>query len=39
MFKITVRGRIYRFATFEAARKAANDIFMQTGVIVGVERA
>lgn len=43
MYRITVylRGgkRVYRYATRDAAIKAANDIFAATGIVVGIEES
>lgn len=39
MFKITVNGRAHYYATLDAARAVANEIFAKTGIIVGIEAA
>lgn len=31
------RARVHRFASLEAAKRCADDIFRQTGAIVGIE--
>ena len=36
MYHIIIKGRTYRYATFDAANAAANAIFNKTGVIVGI---
>jgi hypothetical protein len=35
-YLIVIRNKTYRFATLEAATKAAAAIFAKTGVIVGI---
>lgn len=37
-YRITSRGRTYRFATMEDAIAAANDYHARTGFLVGIER-
>ena len=37
-YRITSRGRTYRFATEEEAITAANDYYARTGFLVGIER-
>jgi hypothetical protein len=37
MFAITVKRRVYRFTTLEAASKVANEIFQATGIVVAIE--
>jgi hypothetical protein len=38
MYKITIKGKAHKFATLEAARAVANEIYQKTGIIVGIER-
>ena len=37
-YRITLRGRTYRFATADEAIAAANDYYARTGFLVGIER-
>ena len=37
-YRITSRGRTYRFATMEEAIAAADDYCARTGFLVGIER-
>ena len=37
-YRITSRGRTYRFATEDEAVTAANDYYARTGFLVGIER-
>ena len=37
-YRITSRGRTYRFTTAEEAIAVANDYFARTGFLVGIER-
>lgn len=43
MYEITIfsRGkcRTYKYRTLKAAKKAANDIFEKTGIVVGIGKA
>lgn len=37
-YKITVNGKAHIYATLELAKKVAEEIFAETGVIVGIEK-
>lgn len=39
MFCITIRAKTYRFATLDAAKTVAQEIFAKTGVVVGIVKA
>lgn len=39
MFKIIGYGKVYKFATLEEAKDAAQRVFEATGEIVGIEAA
>lgn len=39
MFKITGHGKAYKFATLEEAKAAAERVWQELGVIVGIEAA
>ena len=38
-FKITINGKSHYYATLEAAKAVASEIFDKTGIIVGIEAA
>lgn len=39
MFEIVIAGQMARYATLEAAKAAAEEIFQKTGIVVGIEAA